>query len=85
MWKNSKESNTFLTGISEEKRENEAEKIIEEIMSNSSPNKWQKLNYRRAQKTPKRSLVVFICFVSLRISYCKCWKRKRKFSSQMGE
>lgn len=53
-------------------------------MSNSSPNKWQKLNYRRAQKIPKRSLVVFVCFVSLRISYCKCWKRKKKLVVEWG-
>lgn len=53
-------------------------------MSNSSPNKRQKLNYRRAQKIPKRSLVVFVCFVSLRISYCKCWKRKKKLVVEWG-
>lgn len=83
MWENSKQSNICLIGISEEEKwGNEAEQRVEKIMSNNFPNKWQKLNYRWAQKTPNRSLgflllfVCFFCFVRLGISYCKCQKGK---------
>lgn len=59
MWGRIKRSSIHVTGFHREKRENIAEEIFEEMISESFP-KWQKLSSHRFKINTKKSYAEFM-------------------------